>query len=178
MRISKAYWIWGLFSSEDTDYLNHIKDKVQNVLKSPSFDAHITLAGPFLKIEKPFLKRLKTIARNNSGINLEVNGYHFNEEIYKSFYISINNSEYLFNLRRNIYELKGIDELKEFDLKNDYLPHISLSYGKHTILEKKRLILKLPKFNKTIKISQIALVDVNENMNFWKILKIFKLKEF
>ncbi len=170
MRISKGYWLWGLFSSEETYYLNQIKDKVQNKLVSPSFDVHITLAGPYLKVENTFLNKLKNFAKSNSVLDLEVNGYCFKQEIYKSFYISINNSEHLFNLRRNIYKLK------EFDLKNDYFPHISLSYGNHTIREKKAIILELPKFNKVIKMSQIGLVEVNENINLWKILKIFKLK--
>ena len=170
MRISKGYWLWGLFSSEDTDYLNQIKAKVQNILISPSFDAHITLAGPYLKIETPFLNKLKNFVKSNSVLDLEVNGYCFKQEIYKSFYISINNSEHLFNLRRNIYKLK------EFDLKNGYFPHVSLSYGNHTVREKEALISKLPNFNKVINMSQIALVEVNENINLWKILKIFKLQ--
>ena len=38
MRISKAYWIWGQFSINDTLYLNSIKDNVQIAFGTVFFD--------------------------------------------------------------------------------------------------------------------------------------------
>ena len=55
------------------------------------------------------------------------------------------------------------------------MPHISLSYGNHEIKEKKILISKLPTLSKTIKMSKIALVEVDEDINLWKILECFDL---
>ena len=100
---------------------------------------------------------------------LNVNGYDFEQQIFKSFYISIKNSKYLQELRKRMYELN------KFDLENNYSPHISLSYGDHEIIEKKELISKLPELNKSIKMTKIALVKVDEKINLWKILKIFDL---
>ena len=170
MRISKGYWLWGLFPSIEKVFLNEIKAKVQSKLKSPFFETHITLTGPYLNIDNIFLNKLKDFAENNSAIMLNVGGYDFKQEIFKSFYISVKNSRNLKELRKNIYELN------QYDLGNNYSPHISLSYGDHKIKEKKKLILKLPKFNKPIKISKIALVEVNEDINLWKILESFNLK--
>ena len=101
---------------------------------------------------------------------MNVCGYDFKQEIFKSFYISIENSYRLKELRRNIYELNS------FDLANNYSPHISLSYGKHEIEEKKELISNLPELNKPIRMSKIALVEVDEDINLWKILESFDLK--
>ena len=56
MRISKGYWIWGLFPSVERVFLNEIKAKVQSKLKSPFFETHITLTGPYLNIDNIFLK--------------------------------------------------------------------------------------------------------------------------
>ena len=89
--------------------------------------------------------------------------------IFRSFYISIENSRQLKELRRNIYELNN------FDLANNYLPHISLSYGNHEIKTKKELISNLPELNKPIRMSKIALVEVDEDINLWKILESFDL---
>ena len=100
---------------------------------------------------------------------LNVEGYDFNQEVFKSFYISIKNSRNLKELRKNIYELN------KFDIKNNYSPHISLSYGNHEIKEKEILISKLPEFNKPIKMSKIALVEVNEDINLWKIIESIDL---
>ena len=100
---------------------------------------------------------------------LNVCGYDFKQEIFKSFYISIENSRRLKELRRNIYELNN------FDLANNYSPHISLSYGDHEINAKKELISNLPVLNKPIRMSKIALVEVDEDINLWKILESFDL---
>ena len=100
---------------------------------------------------------------------LNVGGYDFKQEIFKSFYISIENSQQLKELRRNLYELNN------FDLANNYSPHISLSYGDHEIKVKKELISNLPELDKPIRLSKIALVEVDEDINLWKILESFDL---
>ena len=169
MGINKAYWLWGLFPSEETNFLNEIKAKVQSKLISPLFQTHITLTGPYLKIDNSFLNKLKAFGENNSAIMLDIKGYDFKQEIFQSFYISIKNSQHLKNLRRNIYELD------KFDLKNNYSPHISLTYGNHGIQEKKEWISQLPKLKKRIKMSQIALFEIDEDINRWKILESFDL---
>ena len=169
MRISKGYWLWGLFPSKENVFLNEIKAKVQSKLKSPFFEAHITLTGPYLKIDNIFLNKLKDFAENNSVIMLNVGGYDFKQEKFKSFYISIENSRQLKELRRNIYELNN------FDLKSNYSPHISLSYGTHEIKAKKEMIWNLPKLSKPIRMSKIAVVEVDEDINLWKILESFDL---
>ena len=169
MRISKGYWLWGLFPSTENVFLNEIKAKVQSKLKSPFFETHITLTGPYLNIDNIFLNNLKNFAENNSVIMLNVSRYDFTQEIFKSFYIPIDNSLRLNELRRNIYKLNN------FDLANNYSPHISLSYGNHEIKEKKELISNLPELNKQIRMSKIALVEVDEDINLWKILESFNL---
>ena len=169
MRIKKGYWVWGLFPSEETNLLNEIKAKVQSKLKSPVFETHITLAGPYLNIDKTFLNKFKTFVESNSVIMLNIVGYEFKQEMFKSFYIAIENSRNLKELRKNLYEIN------KFDLGNNYSPHISLSYGNHDIKEKKILISKLPAFRKPIKMSKIALVEVDEDINLWKILESFDL---
>ena len=89
--------------------------------------------------------------------------------MFKSFYISIKHSLHLEELRKNICILN------KFDLDNNYSPHISLCYGNHQIKEKKELISKLPKFGKQIRVSKIALVEINEDINKWQILENFYL---
>ena len=163
----KTYYLWGLFPPEEMEYLNLIKDKVQSKLISPYFDLHITISGPYLDIDKNFICKLKSFVESNSSIILHVNGYCFQQEMFKSFYLSIKNSLLLTKLRKNIYKLN------KFDLDNNYFPHISLSYGNHQIKEKNELIFNLPKFNKLIRISKIALVEINEDINQWKIKESF-----
>ena len=167
MIVKKTYYLWGLFPPQDTKYLNFIKEIVQRKLISPYFDLHITLAGPYLTIDKTFIYKLQSFADNNTSIMLSSDGYCFTQEIFKSFYISIKNSLHLKGLR------KSISKLYEFDLDNNYSPHISLCYGNHQIKAKQELISKLPKVNRPIRISKIALVDINEDIEKWKIIESF-----
>tara|TARA_Y100001978_G_scaffold134007_1_gene119853 strand:- start:67 stop:579 length:513 start_codon:yes stop_codon:yes gene_type:complete len=165
----KKYYLWGLFPPLEIKYLNFVKEKVQSKLISPSFNLHITLSGPYLNIDKTFKSKLKSFGDTNSSIFLHCDGYHFKQEMFKSFYISIKDSLNLKELRKKIYKLN------KFDVDNNYSPHISLCYGNHPIEEKKDLILKLPKFNKLVRISKIALVEINKDINRWKIYESFDL---
>ena len=165
----KTFWIWGLFPEKEKNLLNKIQEQVQTELISPRFDLHITLSGPYSKIDKNFISKLKTFGEENYSIFLNLNKYDFRQQKYNSFYISVNNSDQLINIRRKFFELK------KFDLEKEYSPHISLTYGIHKISLKKELILKLPKFKTKIKMSKIGLVEVDEKKNIWKILEIFNL---
>ena len=165
----KIYYLWGLFTSQELEYLNFIKEKVQSKLVCPYFDLHITLAGPYLNINKTFTSKLKTFVEKNSSFILHVNGYGYKQEMFKSFYILIKDSVHLKDLRKNIFKLN------KFNLGNNYYPHISLCYGNHQIEAKKELISKLPKFSKQVRVSKIALVEVSEDINQWQILESFDL---
>ena len=170
MRISKAYWIWGQFSKEDTLYLNAIKDNVQISLNSPKFDIHLTLCGPFEKLDNDFLFNLKNLSNKNQSIILNLEKFDFSDEKFKSFFIKTNKSIELNNLRNNIYKLSRIAS------KNDYDPHISLAYGNHKNYNKEFLISIMPRLRKNILLSKISLVHVNEELNIWRILNNYNLR--
>ena len=170
MRISKAYWIWGQFSIKDTLYLNSIKDNVQIFLKSPNFDIHLTICGPYEKLGCNFLNNLKNLSNKNQSIILNLEKFDFSDEKFKSFFIKTNKSIELNNLRNNIYKLS------KFASKNDYDPHISLAYGNHKKYHKDLLISRMPKLRKKILLSKISLVYVNEELNIWRILNNYDLR--
>ena len=160
MRISKAYWIWGQFSKKDTLYLNSIKDNVQISLKSPRFDIHLTLCGPYEKLGQDFLFNLNNLSNKNQSIILNLEKFDFSDEKFKSFFIKTNKSI----------------ELNKFASKNHYDPHISLAYGNHKKYHKDLLISRMPKLRKKILLSKISLVYVNEELNIWRILNNYDLR--
>ncbi len=171
MRISNAYWIWGQFSLRDTLYLSSIKNNVQLFLKSPRFDAHLTICGPYKKINSEFLLNLNHISRKNKSIILNLEKFDFCDEIYKSFFIKTSTSFELNNLRNTIYKVSKFDRKKKFE------PHISLAYGNHKRCNKNILISKMPRLRSEILLSKISLVYVNEELNIWKILHSYDLRK-
>ena len=170
MRISKAYWIWGQFSEKDTLYLNSIKDNVQISLKSPKFDIHLTLCGPYEKLAHDFLFNLNNLSNKNQSIILNLEKFDYSDEKFRSFFIKTTKSFELNNLRNNIYKLS------KFPSKNHFDPHISLAYGNHKKYNKDLLISRMPKLRKKILLSKISLVYVNEELNIWKILNNYNLR--
>ncbi len=170
MRVSKAYWIWGRFSKNDTLYLNSIKDNVQISLKSPKFDIHLTLCGPYKKLDHDFLFNLNNLSNKNQSIILNLEKFDFSDEKFKSFFIKTTKSIELNNLRNSIYKIS------KFASKNDYDPHISLAYGDHKKYNKDLLISRMPKLREKILLSKISLVYVNEELKIWRILNNYNLR--
>ena len=155
---------------KDTLYLNSIKDNVQIFLKSPKFDIHLTICGPYQKLGSDFLNNLKNLSNKNQSIILNLEKFDFSDEKFKSFFIKTNKSIELDNLRNNIYKLS------KFTSKNAYDPHISLAYGNHEKYNKDLLISRMPKLRKKILLSKISFVDVNEELNIWRILNTYDLR--
>ena len=56
-----------------------------------------------------------------------------------------------------------------------YNPHISLYYGIKDKNLKESIVKKLPKLNRFVTIDKLCIVDVNERINKWKIIKTIKL---
>lgn len=169
-RISKGFWIWGEFSYEDTKYLNKIKEKVNSVLKSPKFSIHLTLSGAYKEINKSFLEELRFLSKNNYELKLKLKGFEFKENVFESFYISLVYQDNLKDLR------KKFSKLNKLTLDGKYNPHLSLAYGNHNLSDKIDLISILPELKSSILMTNISIVEVNEEINLWKVLERFKLK--
>ena len=59
--------------------------------------------------------------------------------------------------------------------KKNFFPHISLFYGKETEEKKAEAIAKTVNMNNSFVLDKISLVDVDEKINAWKILKTYSL---
>ena len=170
-RISKAIWVFCEFSDMDSKYLNNIKFKAQNILKSPKFDVHLTLAGPFQTIDQLAISEIKKIVQFQNQIKLNCLDYYYKNEFFESFYISLDESKDLNYMRNQIFIIQDVSPRFEF------FPHISLAYGNHSEIDKIELKKKLPKIKKTLLIDKISIVDVNEEIKSWKIINRFKMKK-
>ena len=163
-RVSKGFWIWGGFLDEETKYLKEIQKQVHSKLPSPSFDMHITLAGPYFFIDLNFKKSIKSFCKNNSLFKIELCEYKYKQENFQSFFIRVKKDNNLIDLRNYLFNLKS------FKNQSVFYPHISLSYGKHEILEKKKLVSNLPILRNYLNLNKLFIVKVDENKKQWQIL--------
>jgi len=169
-RISKGFWIWGEFTEADSAFLSEIRNSVQRILKSPYFDLHLTLAGPFNNINESTVAKIKKICKNHSCIKVNPLKYAYKDDFFESFYISIKSSEQLIKLKNSLYGASRSNSSK------DFCPHISLSYGDHEKHMKEYLISELVAIKKAITIDKISIIDVNEDRYMWKSLEKIELK--
>ena len=149
--------------------MEKIKYETNKLLFSPKFRIHLTIGGPFYDFPEEQIKKLILICENFDAFKIEPDKYSFSDEYFESFFIKIKNSKSLTILRDQIMSINKIEYLRYFN------PHISLSYGDHSIKDKKILLKELPKLKKFFLIESISLVKFDELLFEWDELINFKL---
>ena len=170
-RIEKAYWLWLEISKKDTKRIQKIKNLINQKLKGPRFNIHLTLIGPYLKLGDNDIKLIKKISKKIEKFKIQLVKYDFTNKKYTSLYIKVKKSKKLSLVRKKFFKT---NYLKQY---SKYQPHISLYYGETDTKLKKKIISKLPKLNKTVTIDKLSISDVNEKINKWKIIRRIKLSE-
>jgi hypothetical protein len=169
-KISKAYWLWFQFSNQDTKKLKKIKFIVNKSLKGPVFDIHLTLIGPFLKFKKKDFDKVNEITNKIKKFKVQLIKYSFENTKFTSLFIKVKKTKKLISIRD---KYKKTNYLNQSSLYN---PHISLFYGIKNDKIKNKIISYLPKHSKSATIDKLCIVDVNEKINKWKIIKKIELK--
>ena len=170
-RIKKAYWLWLEASKKDTKKLQEIKNIINKKLKGPRFNVHLTLIGPYLKLNQNNIKLIKKISKKIKKFKISLIKYEFTNQRYTSLYIKVKKSKELTLTRKKFFKTNYVKQYSK------YQPHISLYYGETDTKIKKKIISKLPKLNKSVTIDKLSISDVNEKVNKWKIIKRIKLSE-
>jgi len=166
-RIAKGFWIWGQFSQQSRAEIEAMKEKTNSILNGPSFEAHITLSGPLFEASKKNTEELYKISNENYKFTICSEGLCFRDKFFQALFIKIQKEKKLTDLK------KLID--KSLKLKsNEFFPHISLFYGIATKQSKEKVIKRLST-PKEFMLESISLVDVDENINSWKVIERFPL---
>ena len=167
-RFSKGFWIWGQFNENSTRALENAKKSVNEILNGPTFNVHLTLCGPFGHFDSPELKKLSNISKRFDLFKIYLEEVQTKEEFYQSLFIKIIEKKDLLEFKKHIDS--------EFIMPNkNFFPHISLFYGKETEEKKTEAISKIMNMNNSFVLDKISLVDVDEKINAWKILKTYSL---
>tara|TARA_Y100000768_G_C23816018_1_gene604157 strand:- start:290 stop:817 length:528 start_codon:yes stop_codon:yes gene_type:complete len=169
-RITKAFWIWCQFSKIDNYKILKLKRIINNKFHGPRFEIHLTLKGPYKKLDQIDHDSIVKTAQKIKEFNLYLDKLETSNQKYQSIFFSIKKSYNLIQIRKMFSNKKIIGNLKS------YKPHISLHYGVEMKKEKEKLISMLPKITKKVKINIISIVDVNEERDKWKIIKKIRLK--
>ncbi len=168
-RISKAHWIWCQFQDTDMCFLEKLQSEVNNKFKGPSFEVHMTLLGPFAVMDEHRINKIESICRTLKPIKVIPKCYDFDDKFFMAFYVKLKQTQPLLDFRSKFFDLDPI--LK----KSDYLPHISLTYGNFSSRKKETFINQLVQLKKNFLLSKVCIVNVDEAVFSWKIIRTFKL---
>ena len=168
-RISKGYWVWGQFDTNSTDTMVSLYRQINNKLNGPNFDIHLTISGPFNYDDETQTEIFEDISSKFSIIDLELKGMNQTDEFFRSLFIDVVQNKDLNNLKNYIDHSFNINAVQ-------YSPHISLFYGiKGTII--KNEIIKKFKIPNTAIMDKLSIVEVDEEIKSWKVLKSYSLLE-
>ena len=167
-RISKALYVWGQFEDLSLQELTTLKYNINQKLNGPNFDPHLTLSGPILDsaldIDSCLSKHLKSYSR----IVLNVDGFGIKNEFFQALFLKVTKNNSLLNLKNSL------DKWLELESEN-FFPHISMFYGNIEESKKQSSIRSFLSPNEVV-MSKISIVDVNEHINQWKVIKTHNLK--
>ena len=163
MRVSKGFWIWGLFDPNVETKIEEIKSKVNNSLLGPYFNPHLTLSGPILNLDNEVLSNFYSLENTLKSIELKNLGYGMKDEFFQSLFLEILATP-------ELKKLKSFLDKKFLIEKTPFFPHVSLFYGLEEEKDKENLIDQLPEIDFPIFLKKISLTRVNEEIKSWEIL--------
>ena len=164
----KTYYIWGELSQIDFTSLNKIHQRVNHLLHGPDFIVHLTLSGPFYDLDEATIGGIEDLAVTNNKIEMTTNGYVIEDNIFQSFYVQIQKSSELMNLKGKLDDLLSITP-------KDFNPHISLFYGNIRQTLKQEVISKLEAPPEVITLDRISIVEIVDDVESWEVLYTYPL---
>ena len=99
---------------------------------------------------------------------LNIDGFGIKNEFFQALFLKVTKNNSLLKLKNSL------DKWLELESEN-FFPHISLFYGNIEESKKQSSIESFLSPNEVV-MSKISIVDVNENINQWKVIKTHNLK--
>ena len=162
--------LWAIPKKEEIPLFLESKQLIDNKLKGPSFPIHMTLAGQFdLNLSK--VKNLEEeIAKRINPIEISYKGYGMKDYFFQAFYVKVDLNQDLQSARSKICDIVKIED-------EEFMPHLSLYYGKRSLEKKQSLLAELPEIEGSFTAETFYLVSFDPKNIEWKILNSIHLGE-
>ena len=161
--------LWAIPKKEEVTLFLEAKRLIDNKLNGPSFPIHMTLAGQF-DLNSSKAKNLEEEITNRiSPIEISYKGYGMKDYFFQAFYVKVDLKQDLQSIRSKICDIVKIED-------EEFMPHLSLYYGKKTFEEKQFLLTELPEIEGSFTAETFYLVSFDPKNIEWKILNSIHLK--
>jgi len=161
--------LWAIPKKEEVSLFLESKQLIDNKLKGPGFPIHMTLAGQF-DLNTSKVKNLEEeITDRINPIEISYKGYGMKDYFFQAFYVKVDLNQDLQSVRSNICNIVKIED-------EEFMPHLSLYYGKKSLEEKQSLLAELPEIEGSFIAETVYLVSFDPKNIEWKILNSIYLK--
>ena len=162
--------LWAIPKKEEVPLILNAKQTIDNKLKGPAFPVHMTLTGQFdLNLSK--VKVLEEeMANAIDPIEISYKGYGMKDYFFQAFYVKVNLSQDLQSTRSKICDMLKIEN-------EEFMPHLSLYYGKQALEKKQSLLTELPDIEGSFMAETFYLVSFDPKNIEWRILNSINLGE-
>ena len=161
--------LWAIPKKKEVPLFLEAKQLIDSKLNGPSFPIHMTLAGQF-DLNSLKVKNLEEEITNRiSPIEISYKGYGMKDYFFQAFYVKVDLKQDLQSIRSKICDIVKIED-------EEFMPHLSLYYGKKTLDEKQFLLTELPEIEGSFTAETFYLVSFDPKNIEWKILNSIHLK--
>ena len=162
--------LWEIPKKKEIPLFLKAKQLIDNKLNGPSFPIHMTLAGPF-DLNQSKVKNLEEeIVNRINPIEISYKGYGMKDYFFQAFYVKVDLNQDLQSARSKICDIVKIED-------EEFMPHLSLYYGKKSLDEKQSLLAELPEIEGSFTAETFYLVSFDPKNIEWKILNSIHLGE-
>jgi len=161
--------LWAIPKKEEIPLFLSAKQTIDNKLNGPPFPIHMTLVSQF-DLDLSEVKDLEEkMANEIEPIEIVYKGYGMKDYFFQAFFVKVDLNEDLQATRSKICNILKIEN-------EEFMPHLSLYYGKQAPKKKQSLLTELPEIEGSFMAETFYLVSFDPKNIEWKILNSINLK--
>ncbi len=153
---------------EEIPLILSAKQSIDNELQGPAFPIHMTLAGQFDMNQSEINSLEEAMVSKLDPIEISYKGYGMKDYFFQAFYVKVNLNQDLQTSRSKICDILKIKN-------EEFMPHLSLYYGKQALEKKQSLLTELPYVEGNFIAEVFYVVSFDPKNIEWKILNSIHL---
>lgn len=153
---------------EEIPLILSAKQTIDNELQGPAFPIHMTLAGQFDMNQSEINSLEEAMVSKLDPIEISYKGYGMKDYFFQAFYVKVNLNQDLQTSRSKICDILKIKN-------EEFMPHLSLYYGKQALEKKQSLLTELPYVEGNFIAEVFYVVSFDPKNIEWKILNSIHL---
>lgn len=164
------YALWIMLSKDAAKKFSKIILEISKEYRSPAFEPHITLIIIKSMNEKEAIKKSRVLIESLRPFEIFLDKIDFLDTYFRCLFVKAKKTKDLMGANKKAQKI--------FNVKDDYMPHLSLMYGNFPEETKRKIIKHIgEKIEENFITKEIRLINCESpDTKDWNTVKIFRLK--